>query len=335
MALLQMALLLEDVFAHRLSRTMGSLARAKAMFSRAIGDRSRGMAIVKNPFGEEILMDKERACVGKARRHLNFRLKGTIIHKITPLVLTLALLKGAIWFLEAGGWWFEIENLGILFTIIGFALGIILSQKIGTTYDKYRTLDETMFLIQGKLTSMESFLNGLKAGYGSTHIKRWLKTFLETYHGKDEHGARTIRKADDELYAAVMKLGNETMIPHHRLAALLKEIFVDATFILGKKASYTPKEYDKLLQQVTLIYLFLIVIFIPGANGLVSVVLAAYLLYGMYYVTQDLDLSIGDGKTSLITLKPRRLENYYREIPSAKERATKNIVKHPRSKHPL
>ncbi|MDD9953503.1 MAG: ion transporter [Candidatus Woesearchaeota archaeon] len=242
-----------------------------------------------------------------------FQLKNTILENITPVVLLFVLIKIAIWVLEYYGLWLT-EELGVLFTIIGFALGIILSRKIGTTYGKYLDLEKTMFTMQARISITVQALNHHKKKLGNKIFSEWIRHFLKTYHGPDEHGMHEIQKANDDLYCAIRKVGDTKLVPHNRLIVFCKEIITDASFILGRKASYTPDAYDKLLQQITLMYLFLLVIFIPGMKGLISVLVATYVLYGMYYVTHDFDLAVGDDKAGLIKLEPKRLEHYCNEL---------------------
>jgi hypothetical protein len=244
-----------------------------------------------------------------------FKFKGTILQKVTPLVLLLVAVKVTLMYLESIGYWFVFNEIGVLFTIIGFALGVVLSSKIATTYGKYLSIEDTLFKMQGRLSSMVFNLNS-SGGDGAKVIRKWSLGFIEIYNDADEGSMRKVMKLNSELYDSVRELGNSDLIPHHRLAALLKEIFVDASFILGRKTTYVPEAYDRILQQVLLIYLFLIAIFIPGVEGMLGAVLGTYLLYGLYYVTIDLDLSNKD--VSLIDLEPKRLELFAEELGKQK-----------------
>ena len=242
-----------------------------------------------------------------------FRFRGTIIEKITPIVMLLVFLKVIVWILEFEGYWLSEINLGLLFTIIGFSLGIVLSQKISKTYDKFISIGKAMFDLNGKLAGMRFSMNAIKKSGGTKAVKKWLKEFIDIYEGE----GNTTRKLDainEELYRSILKLGNNPLIPHHRFVALVKDIFVDATFILSKREAYTPEVYDRLLQQITLIYLVSLVIFLPGLMGVISILFASYLLYGLYYVTQDLDFAAIRGKATLIRLHPVRLKEYLQTL---------------------
>jgi hypothetical protein len=77
------------------------------------------------------------------------------------------------------------------------------------------------------------------------------------------------------------------------LTILYKDLLCDSQFCLSKAQRLTPIAYDSLLHQATIVYLLLIAVFLPGVTGLISTVIATYILYGMYRVTQDLDTIVG------------------------------------------
>src|SRR3989344_3044614 len=66
-----------------------------------------------------------------------FRYQDTVLQSITPVIAIFAALKGGVWALEHYNFWIRDPDLSELFTIIGFSLGIILSKKIGVSYNKF------------------------------------------------------------------------------------------------------------------------------------------------------------------------------------------------------
>ncbi|NQU99705.1 MAG: ion transporter [Parcubacteria group bacterium] len=237
-------------------------------------------------------------------RLLNKILKynNTILQSITPVIILFIIIKSVIWGLEYAGLWSPNANLGELFAIIGFALGIILSQKIGVTYDKFIQIEETVVRIYSNLQSLILILNNVKGGLGTNVCKRWAKTFLEELNRKGNESQK-LQQADQELHNAILQAEEKPA----ELAILYSDICNNAAFCLSKKVRLTPKPYDTLLHQATILYLLLIAIFIPGLTGLISVLVATYILYGMYNVTQDLDSIIG-GEYDLININISELE---------------------------
>lgn len=80
-----------------------------------------------------------------------FQFQETILEAIFSIIVIFTSLKAVIWILESYNLWIHDANLGELFAIIGFALGIILSQKIGVSYDKFLGIEETIVRIYGSL----------------------------------------------------------------------------------------------------------------------------------------------------------------------------------------
>lgn len=231
-----------------------------------------------------------------------FSYQNTILQAITPILVMFIILKGVIWVLETYRFWLEIPGLGELFAIIGFALGIILSQKISATYDKFLQVEETVVRLYGTLGSLREILNSQKKNLGTTTTKAWAKKFLDILKNPKANNF-DINLANIELYKAIAQIESTPS----EVTMLHGDISRDAAFCLSKKVRLTPKAYDTLLQQSTVLYLTLIAVFIPGITGMISVIVATYILYGMYNITQDLD-SIFGGEFSLMNIDMSELE---------------------------
>ncbi len=225
-----------------------------------------------------------------------FRFKGTILQAIMPVIGMLTVMKGAILFLESRHWWFQDPGLGELFAIIGFALGIILSQKIASTYDKFLQVEEKIIGLYGTLKSLSLILEKARPGQGYRTCTDWARAFLDSLLDS-KGGNRKIEAANEQLFHIIAEVEDAPA----ELAILHGDICRDSFFALSKKTRLTPKPYDNLLQQATVLYLFLIAIFVPGFSGMISTIVATYILYGMYNLTQDLDTIIG-GEFDLISI---------------------------------
>lgn len=218
----------------------------------------------------------------------------TILQSITPIILLMIVSKSIVWILEYYKLWFINPNLGELFAIIGFALGIILSQKIGVTYDKFIQVEEAAIRIYGSLQSLTLII-----------VPNICQHYAKEFVANLKNQPNSFTQASTELYKALT--AKESMPAE--LAVLHGTLSQETAFCLSKKNRLTPKAYDILLHQSTLLYLVLIVIFIPGVTGLISVIVATYILYGMYNVTQDLDSILG-GEFNLININISELEHF-------------------------
>lgn len=235
------------------------------------------------------------------------RYEDTILQTITPVIAMFIVGKSVIWILEANGLWIQDPSLGELFAIIGFALGIVLSQKISVTYDKFLQIEERVIQLYGTLRSLTLILNKVEKGLGEKVCKQWARDFLNLL--KDPHADNAlIQPANDKLYDVMSTV---EPVPGE-IAMLHGDICRDSAFCLSKKVRLTPRAYDTLLHQATMLYFAMIVVFIPGFTGMISVILASYTLYGMYNLTEDLDSIIG-GEFNLIDIDLSEMERFVEE----------------------
>jgi len=233
-----------------------------------------------------------------------FRYQNTIFETITPVIVFFVALKAIIWGLESNNLWLGDANLGELFAIIGFALGIILSQKIGMSYDKFIQVEEAVARIYSRLHSLEITLNRIGNETATQSIKNWGSKFIELLENT-KGGNDSIHEANTKFYDVIKKA---EPVPAD-LYVSYSSIVDDAIFCLTKKVRLTPKAYDTLLHQATIVYLALIVVFIPTLTGMISVIVGTYTLYGMYKLTQDLD-SIYGGEYNLINIDTSELRKF-------------------------
>ena len=233
-----------------------------------------------------------------------FSYRKTIFQRITPFIVFFIALKIGVMILERENLWIKPDekNLFTLFTIIGFALGIILSQKIGVTYNKFIQVDETVVKLYGTLRSLKNILDKKEPNLGSKICLKWAKCFLHLIRDKDADNVE-IFEVNDELYDAISKI---EPVPSE-LAILHVGITQDAAYCLSKKIRLTPKAYDTLLHQASIFYFLLIVFLLPGLVGLFSVAIVTYVLYGMYNLTKDLDSILG-GDYDLIDIDTTELK---------------------------
>ncbi|MEL6110406.1 MAG: ion transporter [Planctomycetota bacterium] len=233
-----------------------------------------------------------------------FGYKNTVLEVMTPVIGMFIALKATVWMFESSGWWAPpTSSLDELFTLVGFSLGIILSQKIGVTYDKFLRVEEAAIRLYGTLRSLELILEGVEPGLGRA-CRTWAREFLDLLNdpASDNH---LIAGTNAKLYVAMAQAEKQPA----EMAVLHGDIARDAAFCLSKKVRVTPKAYDALLHQATILYLSLLAVFISGWPGMVSVVVATYALYGMYTLTRDFDSVLG-GEHNLINIDISELQSF-------------------------
>lgn len=235
-----------------------------------------------------------------------FSYKQTIFQQITPIIVFFLAVKVVFWYLE-----FkqiirisEPEGLAVLFTIIGFALGIILSAKISVAYDKFVNVDETVVRLAGKMNALTNIMQENVEKPDTRVCYEWSKCFLMLLHDKDADNSLLYPK-NQQLYKEMKKLEPGPA----EMATLYMEFTSEASYCLSKKIRLTPKAYDVLLHQATIFYFILLVILLPGIIGLISVGIAIYVLYGMYFLSRDLDSILG-GDYNLIDINTKELQGF-------------------------
>lgn len=196
-----------------------------------------------------------------------------------------------------------------MLAIIGFALGIVLSQKIAITYEKFLQVEETVVRLTATMQSLELILNKVQPNLGTKTCFRWAGTFLDIL-ADDTIDTSRIARANHELYEAMHCAESFPA----EMAVMHAEITRDSAYVLSKRQRLTPKAYDTLVHQGTLGYLMLVTAFLPGITGLISVISATYILYGMYYLTVDLD-TIWGGDYELVNIDISELRHFVEGHP--------------------
>src|SRR3989344_848490 len=232
-----------------------------------------------------------------------FRFQETILEAIFPVLMMFVGLKGLVWVLEYYHVWISNQDLGNLFAIIGFALGIILSQKIGVSYDKFLQVEEAIIRLYSNIQMLGQLIPHMKNA-----SSKWVIMFLSLLNDpKADNYA--INKENTVLFKNIQKIEKK---PGESIIGVYNAITQDAAFCLSKKARLTPKAYDTLLHQATMLYSGLIAVFIPGLTGMISVIVATYILYGMYNLTEDLDSIIG-GEFNLMNINTAEFHSFIAE----------------------
>lgn len=232
-----------------------------------------------------------------------FVFQNTISEAIFPVLLIFTVIRCLVWILETEHLWVATPDLSSLFGTMGFALGIILAQKITVSYSKFLDIEQTIVGIYGKLRLVSLILDKKGKDLGKNTVSLWTKSFLNILTDPKADNA-LIHQVDKKLYGVISKIEKEPA----DLTMLFGDISKDAAYCLSKKIRLTPKAYDVLLHQATILYLVLMALFIPGIVGLVSVLIATYLLYGMYELTEDFDSILG-GPHNLINVEMTEIKS--------------------------
>lgn len=234
----------------------------------------------------------------------------SVFQKILPIVLFFLILKIIIIIFEYIGAWKTPEDFNAIFAIIGFCIGVVLSLKLGATYNKYLKITEIILRLRGSLL----FLNMLVKNYSDTTkinsdtVSNWARIFLELFR-ENRNNSHKFSEANQCLMEFVIEIEGKP----GPLTAKMTDLASDAAFVLGVGRGRTPPAYDNFLHQILLSYLILIAAVKPGFVGLVTVLIATYVFYGVYYMTLDLDSIIG-GEKNLVDVNIEPIEEIAKKI---------------------
>jgi hypothetical protein len=206
-----------------------------------------------------------------------FLYNNTILQAVSPVIAVFVALKGLIWLLEHNGFWFPEMDLAELFAIIGFALGIVLSQKVTSTYQKFYEIEQSLVHLVASLSSLANMIDYIKSGAGTRATHEWARAFLHAL--KDPRGdTASMIVSNQQFYKALGQFEDQPA----DIAVTYAHLVDTATTCLAGKRLLTPRPYDSMLQQATVLYLFMLTLFLPGWGG--DVVCSAGYVCSLWHV---------------------------------------------------
>jgi hypothetical protein len=192
--------------------------------------------------------------------------------------------KTFLLFIEGQEWWIDLDNLGPIIAMIGFAVGVLLGSKLSVVQTRMHQFEDTVIELTGTL-------RGLLVSIKDTGLLlRWSST-LESVM-RSGHGVENFLELHDEVTRELHKSNID--------AEITVGFQQKTAYIINKMKWETPPPYDEFLQRVTIFYTIALIIAVPGVFGFVSVALIVYIMGGMYFVISDMDRPIDHDKDSLI-----------------------------------
>lgn len=215
-----------------------------------------------------------------------------LLARLAPLAAWVLAIKAVFLFAEQEGWWPEIEGLSIIITVIGFAIGILLSTRLTTVHGRLYSFDE-------RLTHLVGSVEAARAYVDDRLLLRWLKVLRGKLRGT--HDIHDFRRANDEL-----REGGGEKIP----GPIYNAMHQHAQFLIHRALTRTPNLYVSLIKGMIAVYLGVVIIAIPGLTGLLASILVVYALGGMALIVEEMDQPLDSSGQSLINSDVRRFEEY-------------------------
>jgi len=233
----------------------------------------------------------------ETRKKTKSMFKQSIFMKVFPYLVVMFIIKVVIFLLETKGFWINIEGLETAFGVVGFAIGLILSQKLGIAYNKIIAVEDSILKIAGILENLKFQIKGSKL------LSTWLDKFIKILEGEAQH--IELQPIHNEIGQTIDK--TELQVSKLILYQEYRLLSQEKNFVLNRAVIETPDAYDSFLKRVTILYSIFLIIFLPGYIGLISVLIAAFVLGGMYMLIQDMDKAIDYGHKNLVNADISRL----------------------------
>ena len=206
-----------------------------------------------------------------------------LLLQLAPFMAYAFILKTIVVVLEGAGLWWQISGLELVISVIGFAIGVLLSTRLGT--------------VQARLYDFENQVANLAASLRIVRdnvaepllVKRFTRNLVRFSQG--ECDAEVPRRDLDRIAAAGPgSVGPPIWINFNQ----------GAQFVLERFSRSVNSEYTRVLRNVIVIYIVAVLLVIPGLTGLLSAALVVYVLGGMFMLVRNMEIPYEPGEGSLI-----------------------------------
>lgn len=218
---------------------------------------------------------------------------GGIAGNCLPLVSMALLLKVVVIAFEQNEWWVIDSSINILIGVSGFSIAILMGSKLSTVNGRLHDLEDAACRVTGGIRDMWWTNASIRPV-----LARWsteLEQFLLESRDKKVVLAPGMRGLTDDLEASLEKLniGGPNTSGFHR----------DAAFLIHRATAATPYAYNQFLKYVSILYVLILVISIPGIVGLISTTLSTFVIAGIYILVSDMDDPLSFEEESFISAR--------------------------------
>lgn len=203
-----------------------------------------------------------------------------VIGVLLPWAALAVALKAVVLALEGQAWWPGFGDLGLMISVTGFVIGAVLGLKLNVARGRLYDIEDAASGIVGSLRD----LSGVRCEVDRASLR--LLASMEAGLRPKVGGVlgrtlRAIRKRADVLERELARagLGGPATTTLHR----------DIEFIVQRAQSRMPDSLEKFLNRVTIIYVAIVIIALPGFIGFVGVLFVIYVLGGLAILVDALD----------------------------------------------
>lgn len=206
-----------------------------------------------------------------------------LLLQLAPFMAYAFILKTIIVVLEGAGLWFEIPGLSLVISVIGFAIGVLLSTRLGTVQSR-------MYDFEVSIANLAAIIRIIRENVPDKELVNRFTRNLERYsQGECEY---------DEAQSALERVaaaGPGTVGP-----PIWAQFHQNAQFAVERLGVAGTSEYTRVLRNVIIIYIVSVLLVIPGLTGLLSAALVVYVLGGMFMLILNMEKPYSADPESLI-----------------------------------
>lgn len=217
----------------------------------------------------------------------NTGILGPILGKLMPYVALAVGLKGLLLIAEPRGWWPNLEGLSVMLGVAGFVIGTLLATKIGIAQARLYDVEDAVARVVGSMRNLFGRHDEVDKA-----LRDWSVQFENTLSKADKRDYEAAKDRTHNLEQTLAKhgIGGPAVAGFHR----------DVEFVLHRSRSRTAPAFETFLRYTTVIYAAIVILALPGLTGFVGVILAIFVIGGMYQLIDDMDRVLERGPGSLI-----------------------------------
>lgn len=206
-----------------------------------------------------------------------------LLLQLAPFMAYAFILKTIIVVLEGAGLWFEIPGLTLVISVIGFAIGVLLSTRLGTVQAR-------MYDFEVSIANLAATVRIIRDSVPDPELLRRFTRSLERY-SQGEADYEEAQSALERVAAAGPgSVGAPVWINFNQ----------NAQFAVERLGVAGTSEYTRVLRNVIVIYIVAVLLVIPGLTGLLSAALVVYVLGGMFMLILNMEKPYSVAPDSLI-----------------------------------
>lgn len=219
-----------------------------------------------------------------------------IMQRLLPWIALSAAVKGIVVSAEALPWWPGFGDMKVMLSVTGFAIAVLLGAKLSIAQTRFYEVEDALCRILGSITDMPR-KPPVKAATND-----WLVCLRNTLEENTSAAYITLKDRTHSLERVLEEngVGGPLSAGFHR----------DAEFMTHRLRARTPPAIEKFLWYVTCVYAFIAILGIPGLTGFVMTAFIVFVLGGMYFVIDDMDAPLAEGRRTLIAIDLTPLEEY-------------------------